>query len=251
MEPTASELEKAASKFVGIREKLLAIMIECSYIRKDKRNNAMGYNYASEATIKEKVHAAMVCYGVLFQCDVVTFEERVIERVNKDGRVIVEALAKCQFHYIFEDVATGEKREGTFFGTGIDGADKHLYKAITGAIKYILTTTFLIPTGDDAEEPSKLDKAAAREEVKQRKLAEAKASPKAKDPDESKGWFQVMIDGFSAMKETIGSETYYRILGSSGYTHANEIPDRPTALKIYREMAAIKNNGDLKGDLVL
>ncbi len=224
----ATPIESGAA----LRRKLLAIMAECSYIRKDKRNAAMGYSYASEAAIKEKVHAELVRHGVLFQCDVVTFEERIIERVNKDGRAVVEALAKCQFHYIFEDVETGEKREGTFFGTGVDTADKHLYKAITGAIKYILTTTFLIPTGDDPEaspKPAKTSTAAPK--------AQSTPAPEKHDSN----WFKTMVDGFSAMKEAIGSQMYYRILGAHGYEHANELPDRPTAMLVYREMASARS----------
>jgi hypothetical protein len=41
--------------------------------------------------------------------------------------------------------------EGTWFGSGSDTGDKGLYKAITGGIKYVLNTNFLIPTGDDPE----------------------------------------------------------------------------------------------------
>ncbi len=230
-------MEDSIASGASLRRKLLAIMAECSYIRKDKRNAAMGYSYASEAAIKEKVHAELVRNGVLFQCDVVTFEERIIERVNKDGRPVVEALAKCQFHYIFEDVETGEKREGTFFGTGVDNADKHLYKAITGAIKYILTTTFLIPTGDDPEETAKPLKPAAA-------AKKATATPEKHDAN----WFKTMVDGFSAMKDTIGTEAYYRILGANGYEHANQLPDRATAMSVYREMANTKT--ELVGDPV-
>lgn len=36
-------------------------------------------------------------------------------------------------------------------GEGMDTGDKAIYKAITGAQKYVLMKTFLIPTGDDPE----------------------------------------------------------------------------------------------------
>ena len=46
-------------------------------------------------------------------------------------------------------------------GAGDDGADKGLYKAYTGAVKYFLMKTFLIPTGDDPEADTKADERAA------------------------------------------------------------------------------------------
>lgn len=49
------------------------------------------------------------------------------------------------------DSDTGEKIEGTVYGRGQDNMDKGIYKALTGALKYWLTTAFLIPTGDDPE----------------------------------------------------------------------------------------------------
>ena len=153
--------EKSIKNPVGLRQKMLAIMRDCSYIQKDKENAFHKYRYASEAAIKTVVHAALVKYGVLFQCDCAVFDERT--GLGKEGK---ETLAKCQFHYIFEDVDSGEKREGTFWGAGVDQADKHLYKAITGAIKYILTTTFLIPTGDDPENERPVGKEEARKKQK-------------------------------------------------------------------------------------
>ncbi len=53
--------------------------------------------------------------------------------------------------YRFYDIATGEYIEGSMEGDGADSGDKGVYKAITGAIKYIMTSTFLIPTNDDPE----------------------------------------------------------------------------------------------------
>ena len=46
---------------------------------------------------------------------------------------------------------SGESLSGTFNGSGRLGDDKGVYIATTGAIKYIFTSLFTIPTGDDAE----------------------------------------------------------------------------------------------------
>lgn len=222
----ASRADKQAHNPVGLRQKLLAIMRECSYIQKDKENSFHRYRYASEAAIKEKLHSALVRYGVLFQCDVVSFDERT--GLGKDGK---ETLAKCQFHYAFEDVETGDKREGTFFGTGVDNADKHLYKAVTGAVKYILTTTFLIPTGDDPEGEEKLTKAEAKakqKEVADRRLEELGAKG-AQIRDVGKPQ-QIITDAQRKRMYTIATkeaklskEDTKLILDSYGFTSSTEV----------------------------
>jgi hypothetical protein len=73
----------------------------------------------------------------------------------------IDKLVEVELEYAFFDVESGESLKGHFTGHGSDRSDKALYKAITGAIKYILTTTFLIPTGDDPEEEKQ-----KKEEVK-------------------------------------------------------------------------------------
>lgn len=128
--------------------KLHAIMTELDYIQKDKKNTFHGYNYASEKAIKEAVHAQLVKHKVIFLLSTSNVRrEAFVTDKGKRG-----AVTDLDASYKFYDTESGEFVEGTFTGCGDDAADKGTYKAITGAIKYILTTTFLIPTGDDPEE---------------------------------------------------------------------------------------------------
>jgi len=120
-------------------EKMHKVMSELSFISKDKRNDFHKYNYASEFAIKSAVHEQLVKHGLLFHISVLEYV--------RNGNII-----DIKFTYSFTDTLTGTKIEGTFIGSGEDKGDKGTYKAITGAIKYILTSTFLIPTGDDPEE---------------------------------------------------------------------------------------------------
>jgi hypothetical protein len=126
-------------------------MKDCGYIQKDKKNTFHGYSYASEAAIKDRVHAALVEHGVIQQISLLGLTEREITRTNAKGQQVSEWLTTANVHYKFYCCDTGEFIEGTFYGCGVDPSDKGLYKAITGAIKYLLTSQFLIPTGDDPE----------------------------------------------------------------------------------------------------
>lgn len=223
---SASAVPVAERPPLGLLRKMHAIMVECAYIQKDKENPHFRYRYASEAAIKEKVHTALVNHGVLFQCDCVTFDERT--GLGKEGK---ETLAKCQFHYSFTDIDTGEMREGTFFGTGVDAADKHLYKAVTGAIKYILTTTFLIPTGDDPEnekDETAADKKKKQTAVADRKLAEMGATGATVRDVPSTGG-KIITEGQRKRMYALKGEAKLTddqcklILGSYGFTSSTQV----------------------------
>jgi hypothetical protein len=58
-----------------------------------------------------------------------------------------------------DDGVTGETLDYPWMGWGVDPGDKGGYKAITGAEKYFLMKTFLIPTGDDPEVTTDADQA--------------------------------------------------------------------------------------------
>ena len=263
----AQQAKNAQANPVGLRHKLFAVMCEVSYIQKDKENQFHRYRYASEAAIKEKLHAAFVKYGILFSCDPVTHER--VSGLGKDGK---ESITICQFHYEFEDIETGEKKEGTFFGCGADALDKGLYKAVTGAIKYILTTRFLIPTGDDPEDEPKLttaEKKAAQKEIADKKIAELQGKgakvheiepkptppphprPNTADPDPATlaMWRGMTnkpgcIAAFGQLKSLIvqvlgpraGEADYYQILSRHGVKHANEFTSTKPARDCAREL---------------
>jgi len=125
-------------------------------IEKDKHNEKQGYDYASEKVIKEAVHKELVNQRVIFQFE--TANPRIQEwTFSQHEKEVHGAITLIDCKYAFHDVDSGESLHGTFTGSGSGRDDKGHYAAITGAIKYIMTSTFLIPTGDDPEndEPPK------------------------------------------------------------------------------------------------
>ena len=132
---------------IKILTKLHAIMSEVNYIQKDKKNKFHNYNYASEKAIKEVYQPKLIEHKVLLMVDCVG---QTIDRgTTAKGEPTILTLAN--FEYTFYDVETGESITGQFQGQGEDKLDKGIWKSVTGALKYILTTTFLTPTGDDPE----------------------------------------------------------------------------------------------------
>ncbi len=115
------------------------------FIEKDKENPTQHYRYASEYAIKVALQEQFVRYGVLFSISFVRQLDRFDTQSGKQHVYIAE------FEITLEDVDSDEKRVFRMVGSGADNADKSVYKAVTGALKYALAPSFLIPTGDDPE----------------------------------------------------------------------------------------------------
>ncbi len=141
---------------ISLLKKMHAIMNDLDYIQKDKKNDFHKYSYASEATIKAHVQEALVKHRVVFYTEVTNLQERPAGKTEKNGMLTTLTMV-----YHFADCDTGYELTGVGMGAGMDGEDKGIYKAITGTLKYILSSVFLFPTGDDAEatpEPDRVEK---------------------------------------------------------------------------------------------
>lgn len=123
----------------AILGKLHLVMTEVDYIQKDGKNSFQKYSYASEYAIKEKFHEAFTKHKIIFQ-------------FSTSNVRIENGLTFLDCAYAFHDVESGESLSGTFVGSGAGRDEKGNYAAVTGAIKYILTSNFIVPTGDDPED---------------------------------------------------------------------------------------------------
>lgn len=135
-------------KPLGIHTKLAKIQKAVGYMQKEGRNAAQGYKFLSEKQITEKFKELFEEHGVLFQYSSTIDGSPIFTPSGK------QVLTGVTVRYRFIDVETGTMIEGEAAGQGTDSGDKGVYKAITGAIKYIFMKTFLIPTGDDPEDDS-------------------------------------------------------------------------------------------------
>lgn len=136
---SAAEMGLAPVVVSPLLEKLHNVMKSVDFIAKDKTNDHYKYSYASEEAIKRTLHPLLVRERVLFM----PISQRV---VGVDKSVTTLAVT-----FRFTDLDSGEFLDVEAIGSGADSQDKGPYKALTGAIKYQLTSTFLIPTGNDPE----------------------------------------------------------------------------------------------------
>lgn len=121
-----------------IYQKISKVMSLVSRVPKNGYNSFHKYQYATETDLTESIRP------ILQEAELAFFSS-VLEQ-DRDGE-----FTKVKMEFTLADLETGEVLKSTYWGEGQDKGDKGLYKAYTGATKYFLMKTFLIPTGDDPE----------------------------------------------------------------------------------------------------
>lgn len=113
---------------------------------KEGVNEFQRYKYLMEAQVAEQFKGLLEKHGVVF-----ITSSRITGIDSPLASGMKQTLTNVDVEYEFVDVESGEKVVGHAAGQGTDSGDKGVYKAITGAVKYIFMKNFLIPTGDDPE----------------------------------------------------------------------------------------------------
>lgn len=199
---------------IGLYKKLRAILAAVERIEKDKHNQQGNYQYASEKAIKEVFHPLFMEHGLILVPvgqDMVQFTPP-----SGDKKSYITTI-KCTFAIV--DLETGAELRMEQIASGGDSLDKGTFKAITGAIKYVLTTLFLIPTGDDPEGDNG---------PKQRQAPQARAAaPRSQqDPESPISEAQVKRLFAVAKSKELPIEQMKAIVAAAGYTSSKDIKVR-------------------------
>jgi hypothetical protein len=132
----------------SLAAKLADVMKSIKRIKKTGRNAFHGYDYVTEADLVEAIRGEMAKRNIVLVPSVVNREMRDMPPTSK-GKAQFLTLLDVEFTFLDGD--SEEKISFRIPGSGIDGEDKGVYKALTGAEKYALMKFFLVPTGDDPE----------------------------------------------------------------------------------------------------
>lgn len=131
----------------NIGKKILEICEDVCYIKKNGKNTFQHYTYVTEADIVSRIRRSMIKHKLLITPTIL--DKKTINYITrKEKRAF---LVSVKVKMTFTDVESGESFFTIGYGEGSDADDKGVYKAITGAQKYILMKTFMIETGDDPE----------------------------------------------------------------------------------------------------
>jgi hypothetical protein len=118
--------------------KLAAIMKQVGRVPKRGHNKHFDYRFATEVDVSAALQTRLADAGIM-----------VIPGITghrREGK-----LTAIDMTFTFIDSESGEEIVTPWAGHGEDSSDKGMPKAITGALKYFLLKTFLVPTGDDPE----------------------------------------------------------------------------------------------------
>lgn len=135
-------------------------------LAKDKENKFDHYSYFSEGGYKKLFTDLFSKYGLELKFNEEEYTPFEVEGKQPNGR-----NTKLSFSLI--DVETGFYETSSITGEGIDKGDKAGYKAYTGALKYYLANTFMVATGDDAENESPEAKGGATNQSSNQSMATA------------------------------------------------------------------------------
>jgi hypothetical protein len=119
-------------------QKLVKILGSAGHIKKTGHNSHNNYQYATEADIVDSIRDKLVEQGIFVFSSV-------------EGIERVESLTTVKILHTFVDSETGAAFPVYSYGQGSDKHDKGVYKAITGATKYMYQKNFLIASEDDPE----------------------------------------------------------------------------------------------------
>lgn len=138
-------MEEPEKKTKTLVQRLYAIMSEVGSVAKAGENQHFKYKYVKEADVTEHMRELLCKHGVLL-----------MPSIGHAGAAEgMENVVQVMIHYTFINVDDqNDKMTITFYGDGQDKGDKGIFKAITGAHKYMFLKTFQIGTDDDPENDS-------------------------------------------------------------------------------------------------
>ncbi len=161
-------------------ERMSRAAADVAYIMKGGFNEAQNYAFLGEAQVKAKVNEALRKHGLYISC---AQHHLIAASLDFDAGGKPRAFAQVQVRITIEKVDGGpddQTADAAGIGFGFDkggSADKSVYKAQAGALKYALTSLFLIATGDEAETTSSADKEDKSPSVDTKPKTAPKAAP--------------------------------------------------------------------------
>ena len=134
----------------ALAQKIVKVMKELRAVPKTGYNQQQGYEYIESDVLLQMVGDAMAKHGLAIIPEIGHVEHEMLEG---DRRPIF--VTKVTINFTVVDADSGESTTITWHGFALDTFDKGLYKAITGAHKYMLLKLFAIGAG--GEDPEQQD----------------------------------------------------------------------------------------------
>lgn len=138
--------------------KIATVMGDVAKIAKNGWNDHFKYKYANESDVLDGIRPLLAGQKIALFTNIVWQERKIVPIYNRykpNDPPIKRYFTKVLVKFVLACGDKGARITSYYWGEGEDESDKGLYKAYTGAVKYFLTKSFLISSGDVvAEEPT-------------------------------------------------------------------------------------------------
>lgn len=138
----------------NLRAKLAAVMGAVERIPKNGYNSFHKYHFVREGDLVDAIRTELAKQRVFITCEVKDVEH--VTGQTKSGGDKSRTYVSMVFTFL--DADSDEKIQIPFHNEAEDTGDKGTNKAITAAKKYFLLTNFLVPTGDDLDQESPVER---------------------------------------------------------------------------------------------
>jgi hypothetical protein len=152
---------KPDAQFMAIQiiaDALHEVMGKVAYVQKDATNDFHKYRYVSEMKLLDALRPAMVDVGLML---IPSFESGALDHATGNTDIIMSYTLMHKSGAVWPEKirVPGCGNDKNSKGIG----DKGVYKAMTGANKYLLFKLFQIATGDDPEVDAAPQQAATKQ----------------------------------------------------------------------------------------
>lgn len=122
---------------------IIAVLKDCKAIGKNQKNAAQGYSFRGIDDFYNEMHDLFAKHELFVVPQILDLRRE--ERQGKSGGLLIWTVLRIKFTFTASD---GSKVEAETIGEAMDSGDKGANKAMSAALKYLLTQTFLVPTDD-------------------------------------------------------------------------------------------------------
>lgn len=160
VEQVREQLANANVKKAPLFKKLSEVLKAVERVPKNGWNDFHKYKYTTESDLTDGIRPILAEAGLMLWTSIEHQERNLTPIYNKyklQDPPHQKWYTKVKVKFIIGCTETGETLESYYWGEGEDESDKGLYKAYTGAVKYFLMKTFLIPTGDEIQPTTPTD----------------------------------------------------------------------------------------------
>jgi hypothetical protein len=148
--------ERKMATTLSLKEKLHTIYEMLDHIDKAGHNKAQNYDYIQAADVTRAIRSQLIEQRIYAE---VNFDfvggPFTIARAKEPTAPFTAVLVKCSV--VFHDLDSDAVLTGSGLGTGADTGDKAAYKAQTGAFKYALKNSCMVPDEADPEADENID----------------------------------------------------------------------------------------------